>query len=373
MTPSQSAKLMEALDKYLVDARAEAERILKENYLTGKDTVLGEVFGTRGFMADPDMIFASSLTQANVDLISGIGRNYLEEVDGLTRKALEDRISPVDLEAMFNKANLKFESSNQIVAFDQVAKAQELGRNKEYAELGVNKVQVMVAPDACEICQPYHESIQDITGGDRPQYHIQCLCYDIPARDDAERLREGMEEDTLESRADFLDERYYSSASGLGEKERAIFETYQENSYDINSLLREGKTSEEIRAMGDAISDAPSLGKDMTFFRGVEAEGSSRWTMGYEGWSRSIGTSISDKGFMSTSLNRDFVTNVFPHDYMLEIHAPSTAKGIWMNSYTSAPSGELEYLFQRGTKMVIKDVVAGEVGQPFTVIMEAVF
>jgi hypothetical protein len=48
----------------------------------------------------------------------------------------------------------------------------------------------MVAPDACEVCQPHNQEIVELQGGDRPQYHIQCLCYDIPTSEDAAKARE---------------------------------------------------------------------------------------------------------------------------------------------------------------------------------------
>lgn len=190
MTPAQQEKLMQALDKYLVDARAEATRIIQEQYMTGRNTVLDSVFGTRGIMTDPDKVWANSLIKANEDLITGVGRNYIGDVDNLTRAALTEGLSPKDIMQAFNSIGTKFESSSQVVAFDQVAKAQELGRTNEYAKLGIQKVEIMVAPDACDTCQPHNHDIEPLQGGDRPQYHIQCLCFDVPAADDAEKARE---------------------------------------------------------------------------------------------------------------------------------------------------------------------------------------
>lgn len=190
MTPDQQQKLIGAFNQYLSEARAEATRIIQTQYMVGHNTVSGAVFGMMGQLTDPDKVWANSLVQSNMDLLTGVGRNYLGDVQNLTHAALVEGLSPHDLRQAFNSIGARFESSTKVVAFDQVAKAQELGRTTEYAALGIQTVEVMVAPDACEVCQPYSHSIQELQGGDRPQYHIQCLCFDVPTFDEARAARE---------------------------------------------------------------------------------------------------------------------------------------------------------------------------------------
>jgi hypothetical protein len=405
MTPSQQENMLKALDKYLTDARSEAERIVKDQYMVGKHTVMDSVYpGLRGFMSDPEKVFANGLVRGNVDLISGFSKKYLGEVESLTRQALEGNISPNDLITMFNKADLKFASSAKVVAYDQVAKAQELGRNTEYAQLGVEYVDVSVAPDACEICQskvsdkPVHISDVD----NRPQFHIECLCFDLPSTSEAKSIRAAclasMEEKSasnyLTKPADYtqvlckmgadggaceawskesdldkpmtLDQfdkvnsemkqgfdEYYSK---LNDADRSLIGQYQEgyignsNYVDINESISKygydktmGMLDSETRAAFSRIEELVDMGKlphDMTLFRGLGCSDSEIANIG-----KMIGTSLDNPGLMATSIDSGqaagFPSMFYENGYLLQISIPEGTPALFANSITTGETAEI--------------------------------
>lgn len=362
---------MQALDQYLVDARQEASRIIQEQYMVGRNTVLDSVFGVQGMMTDPDKVFANALVHGNIDLLTGVGRNYMVDVENLTRAALTEGLSPHDIRQAFNSIGMKFESSSKVVAFDQVAKAQELGRSNEYAKLGVQKVEIMVAPDACDTCQPHSHDIQPLQGGDRPQYHIQCLCFDIPTSDDAERaqgqfdgdpLLSSMSEEGAAARREAMDSTYHDylmqewNTRASGE----AIQYYTGSGYNhINDFLRFGevyedpaKTARMMSSLDDLISRAPRCPNDMTLFRGMSGKG-----LTLDQLERTVGTTIQDLGYMSTTTDHAIASSFArAGGYVMELQAPQGTLGMYLGER------EGEFILGRGVNLIVKGIYkSGEV------------
>ena len=95
---------------------------------------------------------------------------------------------------------------------------------------------------------------------------------------------------------------------------------------------------------------SPGLPNDMTLFRGIYGDISSLEKL--------IGTTIEDKGFVSTSV--DAAAAEFKGNYIMEIHCSAGTKGIWLNSLyeTSGKKSEMEFLLNRGASLVVKDVIS---------------
>lgn len=370
MTPAEIQKMMEALTVFMGDARHEAEQILINQYGVGAASVRNSLGMSYGFMSDPEHIFMNSVVMDNVERLTGIGQNYIYEVDHLTREALGKGWNPEKLEHMLQKANVQVASNLRNVAWDQTAKAQQLGRDLEYKRLDVKMVEIRVAPDACPVCQPHNKDIVPRHGGDRPQYHIQCACYDVPARQEKTRLLGEVERDIMNqptrqgwhARREGLNKvqgpRQYNSMTA-GQKDG--MRGYQFNASDINHFERGTMTFEDIMAhdlrarsanISDAIAGAPGVGEDMTLWRQVHSASFKKKV-----W-RSVGTEVTDPGFLSTTIDHGFVRYATGHNtFVLELHIKKGTKGLWYNGLLGQASeykSEYEFLLDKMTSYFVK-------------------
>ncbi|MBR5265967.1 MAG: hypothetical protein IKV63_05085 [Clostridia bacterium] len=129
---------------------------------------------------------------------------------------------------------------------------------------------------------------------------------------------------------------------------------------NINNVLR-GITREvapgnleHARNIHKALERA-SIPEDCVVYRGAsdKALGACRFLPD----SMLVGRTISEDGFMSTSLDR---TSAFSGDILLEIEVPKGAAGAYVGNVSAAGHYESEVLFDKDQVMIIKSVVRDE-------------
>lgn len=144
------------------------------------------------------------------------------------------------------------------------------------------------------------------------------------------------------------------------EEDDAIYRYTGQLSTTINSLLR-GKPTTDERDVSEITKNLESainkttLTKDTVLFRGAgfDAIGGDMATDILDGnFDKYIGATITDKGFMSTSLGAN---SKFSGDVTFQIKAPSGTKGRYVENET-ATLGEHEVILQRGTTIKIQDI-----------------
>lgn len=109
-----------------------------------------------------------------------------DEVHGLLVAAQDAGLSPLEtgreLSARFDQYQ---DWEFQRLARTEAAFASEAGVRDQMSDMGVERVQVLVSADACEICEPFDEQVFDIDDDDNlPPYHPNCLCSTAPAAED---------------------------------------------------------------------------------------------------------------------------------------------------------------------------------------------
>lgn len=150
--------------------------------------------------------------------------------------------------------------------------------------------------------------------------------------------------------------------SGLSSAQREAFSAYTGMAYlNINGSLRGyASFSPENRQRAIEMHNALSCTQipcSCTVYRGA-----SNASLGaYQGMSDSdlVGRTISDAGFMSTSLDPD---EAFNGDVQLEISVPAGAHGAYVDSISSV-SGEREVLFDAGQNLRITSVTRDDRGR----------
>lgn len=128
---------------------------------------------------------------------------------------------------------------------------------------------------------------------------------------------------------------------------------YSEDQYQaINDHLREVFNDDEqqpkIDAIDAALNAAPALTEDIVIYRGVNADAGLKFK---------VGGTITDKAYMSTSLNEHVAKDLVEKEKgtLLSIKAPAGTKGAYIDSISSHDT-EQEFLLPRGTRLRITGV-----------------
>lgn len=161
---------------------------------------------------------------------------------------------------------------------------------------------------------------------------------------------------TVKQMKSWVENSYQKWAEKLSSDDLRLLNTYTDNSYHYNNLLRgvvtRKLTSDEslkINKLSKILSAVP-LKEEIVLFRGT-----SKTFLGeFAGLppEKLVGKVLSDKGFLSTSIlpneALDFSKGVF-----LVIKAPKGTKGAYLGEYSSI-AGEQEFLLDKGQRLLIK-------------------
>lgn len=201
ITPVQHAAILDAVEEYLDAQREEAETFIGNAYTHGREGV-AELAGADILLDDIDAAKVATLVQGNFDLIVSVADRWVGDVQDLVAQGYLDGESPVDIASRLSAYFEGMPGNWGVIARDQVAKAQQEGRNTTYREIGSEKVEITCAPDACDECDPYDGLIVGVDEDDsRPQFHIQCACMDVPVLDPQEDESPPEEVDAAEEEA----------------------------------------------------------------------------------------------------------------------------------------------------------------------------
>ena len=181
ITPAQHQAILDAVEEYLDEQRAEADKFIGAAFTHGREGI-AELAGADIVQGELDAAKVETLVQANFDLIVSVADRWVSDVQDLVGEGYLAGESPVDIASRLSGYFGKMPGNWGVIARDQVAKAQLEGRNTTYGEIGSTQVEVTCAPDACDECTAYDELVVGLDDDDsRPQFHIQCACMDVPA------------------------------------------------------------------------------------------------------------------------------------------------------------------------------------------------
>jgi hypothetical protein len=200
LTPEQHQAVLDALGEYLAEQQELSEQFVGNAYSAGRSGV-AELAGADVVVDALEGARLASLQDTNFDLIVSVANSWIGDIQSLVGDAYLLGESPVDIAGRLSAYFERMPGNWSVIARDQVAKAQYAGRNATYAQIGQDRVEITVAPDACEECDPFDGDIVDVDDEDnRPQYHIQCACMDVPtAPEDTSTSDEQLGEDQADS------------------------------------------------------------------------------------------------------------------------------------------------------------------------------
>lgn len=123
------------------------------------------------------------------------------------------------------------------------------------------------------------------------------------------------------------------------------------NYQNINGLLRKGeeditnvsKQKDRVKGIDNALDKLPRTPKNMKVFRGVSNNVANNMT---------VGDTVVDKGFMSTSLNKRF-GSAWSGAVAIEIRVPKGSKGAYLGTISNQGNNESEFLLPRGSKLKV--------------------
>lgn len=211
LTPERRQQILDLVSDYLQAQDGNIEEHIGAAYALGREGIAAMV-DAEVIQSILDDAKLATLLETNFGLITGQASTVQGRIMDLAEKSYFQGRSPNELESDLRKEFGSMSNNFRTIARDQVAKAQYEGRNATYSQLGTEQVEVTCAPDACDECTPYDEMILDVDNdGDRPQYHIQCACMDVPVP-----VEEREPEATDEELSDAQDE----SESGDHESDR---------------------------------------------------------------------------------------------------------------------------------------------------------
>lgn len=151
-------------------------------------------------------------------------------------------------------------------------------------------------------------------------------------------------------------------AASLSTSERDAIEDYTGADYSqINGALRGGMNAEkgqgqiarQAREIDSAISKAPPLDADTVLFRGM-GKGA--------GVTFKVGQEFSDKGFVSTSMDRNVGDDFAVGDgAFIRINAPKGTRGAYVD-LLSPNDTEQEFLLPRGSRFKVRKITKGKIG-----------
>lgn len=139
-------------------------------------------------------------------------------------------------------------------------------------------------------------------------------------------------------------------------KERDTLTDYTETFFSrVNYDLRWDNTEDfekQISELDSAISKF-NLTSDIVTYRGVSKSA-------FGGGVPEIGSIISDKAYLSTSIDKSVVEKNFNKGYILKINVPKgKGRGAYVDSI-SYHKGEREFLMKRGSKLKITGTASGD-------------
>lgn len=262
------------------------------------------------------------------------------------------------------------------IAITETNRAVSLGAMKTYKEAHLEKME-WAAIDPCPECAQNDGQVIDIggtfnSGAQQPPAHPHCRCALLPVIPDYETNEAGVVNiippetpvPTLSGRIiakDDLDvESNFQVFRGmdLDAKDLEALEQYTQFEYhDINAELREGISGNRyVPKLDKIMRESPGLPVDTITFRGVS--NGPQGDFAKELLSKPIGTVFSDKGYTSTSFDREVAERFsagWKDSVLLEIKNPAGQKGISVEALVDNPdsTGEYEWLLPRGTKFKI--------------------
>lgn len=184
LTPEQLAAVRQAVEEYLADQQETGDQFIGNAYANGRGGV-ADIAGAEVVKDTLEGARIASLQDANFDLIVSVANKWVDDIQSLVGDSYLAGESPVDIAGHLSTYFERMPGNWSTIARDQVAKAQLAGRNATYDQIGQEKVEVTLAPDACGVCKPHNRNIVLVTdSAHRPQFHIQCACMDVPVVDD---------------------------------------------------------------------------------------------------------------------------------------------------------------------------------------------
>ena len=162
----------------------------------------------------------------------------------------------------------------------------------------------------------------------------------------------------------------------LSPEEKQAIIRYQSNNLEFNEFLRTGNkfsefgpqaTPKEYRHLDEAISRS-RINADTTLYRGTSTAMFKNHSV-----KGSIGKVISDKGYMSTSTQRNSA-EMYAEDVLLKINAPKGTKGAKISGLDAKFKENHEILLPRNTSYKILSVkeIKGNTGVSYEVEAEIV-
>lgn len=271
----------------------------------------------------------------------------------------------------------------ELIAVTEVTRAAAEGERATVRELkreGIEMVEVWQTNNdeiVCAICGPRHGKKEGDgwTRAEGPPAHPRCRCWvnhELPGvgAEQAESIAPSFAVE--QTGFDEMMKEYDGWAKSLTEKELSIegIDGYQGSGYRyVNPYLRGQplgpRTSEElldafinkyktIDKLDSALNKA-SLPKNISVYRGAVSSSVNKFN---------VGDILNDKGFLSTSLDKDFAIKmgrsmseqINKNFYLLEINAPKGTKAGFLDA-AFGYKAEQEVLFARGQRMLILDII----------------
>jgi len=188
LTPEEQDKVFEWFTEWYEAEKAAALRFPSAAYNIGKTTAAGQLGLRTAWFSDVDKAAVQGIKDENLRLITRDAGQLIDDVRRHIQSGMERGINPIQIAREMRKDKVfeKVGNNLELIASDQVAKAQAIGRDTEFRQNGVTKVRISVAPDACPLCQPYAGLVVDINDtSKRPMYHIRCRCGEVPEESDS--------------------------------------------------------------------------------------------------------------------------------------------------------------------------------------------
>lgn len=168
-----------------------------------------------------------------------------------------------------------------------------------------------------------------------------------------------------------------ATPTGLDDAHRDAIKEYTGSMYiDVNQALRKGKPipaadRKEMKLVDEAFSKAKTT-EPMEVYRGIGPSDSDMFA------NLKLGDSFQDKGFVSTSTDKDTADNFSRGDTptMLQINVPKGSKAISVDSMSVFKKGgmakrsENEILLNRGGSFKVLSIKPGKRGQPRIITVE---
>jgi len=351
------------------------------------------------------------LDSRKITIADDIIHTKLDRIGTSLARGLEQGYGPRETAKMINEV-INDPQHALMIARTETIRALSIANREEYEKANVELVEWVVA-EGCEDCQENADAspigIGDTfpSGDSEPPAHPNCVCALAPAFDDSllPPAEEPMAEDGSpmeEAGAESLDtsnavDEVYEEVDDIRADELARYQNYDyaltemlgiqrnENGTwiqesltaegtavrkyklidyaDINRLLREGKqplgreakekVPEYIKSLDKVMKVAPGLPSPIMTFRGVDGDVLSKFL-----GSLGKGDVFADKGFMSTSMFKDFskdwVASVKENKYLIEVENPAGTKGLMLDGLKSNSAAiEAEWLLPRDTQFEV--------------------